>query len=84
MPYAQACVTIEGDTLTLISYTTPILRVDAEGWLMAIGPVTYSNTTRRHVGCFMHDYGYGTYQLAKLLYENRLKYNSFTGEIIER
>jgi len=84
MPYAQAHVVIEGDTLTLISYVTPILSVDAEGWLTAVGPVNYSATTRRHVGRFMHEYGYGSYQLAKSLYENGLKYNVYTGEVVEQ
>ena len=80
MPYAQACVCIEGDTLTLISYTTPVIIVDAEGWLTCTG--TYSRTTIRHIGAFMHDYGYGSYKLAKYLYENRLKYNINTGEVV--
>ena len=81
MPYAQACVRIEGDTLALISYTTPVIIVDAEGWLICTG--TYSNTTRRHIGRFMHEYGYGSYQLAKYLYEHKMKYNIYTGEVVE-
>ena len=84
MPYAQAHVVIEGDTLTLVSYVTPILSVDAEGWLTCVGPVTYSATTRRHVGRFMHEYGYGSYQLVKRMYEEGLKYNVNTGEIVNR
>jgi len=81
MPYAQAVVRIEGDTLSLISYKTTVITVNAEGWLTCTG--TYSRTTIRHIGAFMHDYGYGNYKLAKYLYENRLKYNINTGEIVE-
>lgn len=83
MPYAQASVRIYNDTITLVSYTTAILRVDGDGWLEAIGPVNYSRTTIKHVGAFMHDYGYGSYQLAKRLYTDGLKYNIFTGEIVK-
>ena len=79
MPYAQAYVLIEGDTLALISYRTAVIIVDAEGWLTCTG--TYSATTRRHIGRFMHEYGYGTYQLAKRCYEDGLRYNVNTGEV---
>ena len=82
MPYAQAHVLIEGDTLALISYTTAVIIVDAEGWLICTG--TYSQTTRKHIGRFMHEYGYGSYQLAKYLYEHKMKYNINTGEIVNR
>lgn len=79
MPYAQAIVIIT-DEIVLRSYQTDVIIVSADGWLVCTG--TYSATTRRHIGAFMREYGYGDYQLAKMLYKDGMKMNIYTGEIV--
>ena len=79
MPYAQATVIIT-DEIVLRSYQTDVIIVSADGWLVCTG--TYSATTRRHIGAFMREYGYGDYQLAKMLYKDGMKMNVHTGEIV--
>ena len=79
MPYAQATVIIT-DEIVLRSYQTDVIIVTADGWLVCTG--TYSATTRRHIGAFMKEYGYGDYQLAKMLYKDGMKMNIHTGEIV--
>ena len=79
MPYAQATVIIT-DEIVLRSYQTDVIIVTADGWLICTG--TYSATTRRHIGAFMREYGYGDYQLAKKLYKDGMKMNIHTGEIV--
>lgn len=79
MPYAQATVIIT-DEIVLRSYQTDVIIVSADGWLVCTG--TYSATTRRHIGAFMREYGYGDYQLAKMLYKDGMKMNIHTGEIV--
>lgn len=79
MPYAQATVIIT-DEIVLRSYQTDVIIVTADGWLVCTG--TYSATTRRHIGAFMREYGYGDYQLAKKLYKDGMKMNVYTGEVV--
>lgn len=79
MPYAQATVIIT-DEIVLRSYQTDVIIVTADGWLVCTG--TYSATTRRHIGAFMKEYGYGDYHLAKMLYKEGMKMNIHTGEIV--
>lgn len=79
MPYAQATVIIT-DEIILRSYQTDVIIVTADGWLVCTG--TYSATTRRHIGAFMREYGYGDYQLAKMLYKDGMKMNIYTGEVV--
>jgi hypothetical protein len=79
MPYAQATVIIT-DEIVLRSYQTDVIIVTADGWLVCTG--TYSATTRRHIGAFMREYGYGDYQLAKMLYKDGMKMNIHTGEVV--
>lgn len=79
MPYAQATVIIT-DEIVLRSYQTDVIIVSADGWLVCTG--TYSATTRRHIGAFMKEYGYGDYHLAKMLYKEGMKMNIHTGEIV--
>lgn len=80
MPYAQAKVIIENNEIVLRSYQTDVIIVTADGWLVCTG--TYSATTRRHIGAFMREYGYGDYQLAKMLYKDGMKMNIYTGEVV--
>lgn len=79
MPYAQAQVEIT-DTIVLRSYRTAVIIVDSEGWLSCTG--TYSQTTRKHIGAFMKEYNFGDYQTAKMLYNEGLKLNVYTGEVV--
>lgn len=79
MPYAQATVIII-DEIVLRSYQTDVIIVTADGWLSCTG--TYSQTTRKHIGAFVREYNFGTYQTAKTLYEEGLKMNVYTGEVV--
>lgn len=80
--YAQVKVIIDEESnITLISYTTPIIEVDSDGWLEVNG--LYSATTRKHIGWFMREYFNLSYQLAKSLYEDKVKMNVYTGEVEE-
>ena len=86
MPYAQAHVEIDEDGNTyLFSYVTCVIELTADGWLTCTG--TYSQTTRKHIGAFMHEYikwpngDCGDYYTAKHCYEGNYRLNINTGEI---
>ena len=82
MPYAQAHVRVGDDGAAyLISYTTLVAELDAEGWLRVYG--LHSQTTRRHIAAFVREYADLDYSLAKLIYEDKLVYNIFTGKVLE-
>ena len=66
---------------TLVSYTTAVVNIDAEGWISVTG--LYSRTTIKHIGWFMRERGL-SYQTAKALYMNNKMMNLYTGEIIEQ
>lgn len=77
--YAQAEIIEYSDgRKELISYVTPVIEIDVEGWLKVNG--LYSATTRRHIGWFMRELGL-TYQLAKTLYGDNAEMNIYTGEV---
>ena len=58
-----------------------VISIDPQGWLVCTG--TYSVTTRKHIGAFMHEYGNGaSYHTAKMCYENNQTYNIYTGEVM--
>lgn len=79
MPYANAHVEIERDgTITLVSYTTPVVIIQGDGWMRVRG--LYSMTTRRHISRFMDEYTDHNFCFAKTLYENGEEYNVKTGE----
>lgn len=78
-PYGQASITIYDNFVALVSYDTCVA-VCADNLLKISG--LYSATTRKHIGAFMREMGYGDYQLAKKLYEMGALYNVETGEII--
>jgi hypothetical protein len=81
MPYAQAHVEIdEQGNINLFSYVTLVASIDSDGWLTING--LYSQTTRRHIGCFMKEYANSDYATAKLLYNDNYKMNLHTGELI--
>lgn len=78
--YAQATIIeYRNGAKTLVSYKTPVIYIDEEGWLRVNG--LYSMTTIRHIGWFMRELGF-TYQLAKQLYNDRKEFNIYTGEVI--
>lgn len=70
--------TFEDGTVQLVSYTTTVIEISPEGWMTVNG--LYSMTTIKHIGWFMRERGL-TYQLAKKLYNDNLKFNVYTGEI---
>jgi len=77
--YASTYVrTFEDGTVQLVSYTTTVIEIDPEGWMIVNG--LYSMTTIKHIGWFMRERGM-TYQLAKKIYNDNVKYNIYTGEI---
>lgn len=79
--YAQSHIRIfEDGTVQLVSYTTTVIEIDPEGWMTVNG--LYSMTTIKHIGWFMRERGM-TYQLAKRLYNDNMRYNIYTGEIEE-
>ena len=86
MPYAQAHVEIDdNNNIYLFSYVTLVCKIDSNGWLTCTG--TYSQTTRKHIEAFMHEYVIypngerGTYYDAKKCYENGYRFNIDTGEV---
>jgi len=88
MPYAQAHVEIDADGNTyLFSYRTLVIELTADGWLTCTG--TYSRTTIRHIGAFMHEYvefpngSRGDYYTAKRCFTENYRMNVETGEIEE-
>lgn len=82
MPYAQAHIKIyEDGSVYLFSYVTCVASIDSNGWLTIYG--LYSQTTKRHIGCFMAEYVGLDFQAAKIMYTNGYKYSLYTGELIE-
>lgn len=80
MPYAQAKVKMLSGFYhnELISYKTIVAAVRG-GWLYIYG--LHSQTTRRHIGAYVLEYANIDYKTAKDLYEKKLKYNIYTGEV---
>ena len=77
---AHAYVRIGDDgRITLVSYWTEVIRIDANGWIECTG--TYSATTIRHIGWFMKEYTNKDYYFAKELFEKGIRYNLKTGEV---
>lgn len=79
--YAQATILeYASGAKTLVSYKTPVIHVNEEGWLVVHG--LYSMTTIKHIGWFMRELGF-SYQLAKQLYKDHKLFNIYTGEVID-
>ena len=81
MPCAQAHIEMDDNgTLTLVSYTTPVAVLTADGWLKVLG--LHSMTTRKHISAFCNEYcGTVDYQGARKAYEGNYRINIGTGEI---
>ena len=69
-------------SVTLVSYSTPVITIDADGWLTCNG--LYSATTIKHISKFMRAYTSGNYYDAKACALDHKMYNIYTGEIRER
>lgn len=78
MPYARAYVVEQYGCIKLYSYTTNVLTINQDGWLIVYG--LYSQTTRRHISAFMKEYTKYDYKLAKRIYENEQRFNIYSGE----
>jgi hypothetical protein len=80
IPYGQAKVRMLSGFFhnELISYQTTVAAIRG-GWLYIYG--LYSATTRRHIGAYVKEYANISYQTAKELYEKKMKYNIYTGEV---
>lgn len=79
MPYAQAKVIEDGKSAMLISYETPVILINDEGWFIITG--LYSATTRKHISAYMRELGL-SYEIAKQMYEEHKKFNIYTGEVV--
>lgn len=77
-PYAQCEIITAPAYAACKSYNTIVATID-EGWLIIHG--LYSQTTKRHISAFVKEYANLSYQIAKMLYEDRCKYNIYTGEV---
>lgn len=80
IPYGNAKVIINSGNIKLISYVTTVAEIQ-DDWLTIYG--LYSMTTRKHISAFVKEYCGITYQTAKKIYEDGLKYNLATGEVVE-
>ena len=80
MPYASAGVCFQDNCIYLVSYVTPVIKIDENGWLTCTG--TYSATTRKHISAFIKEYANGlSYYDIKASYEKHYAINILTGEI---
>ena len=69
-------------TVILVSYSTPVITIDPDGWLTCNG--LYSATTIKHISNFMLFFFYVDYYDAKACALDNKMYNIYTGEIRER
>ena len=80
MPSASAGVCFQDGCIYLVSYATPVIKIDENGWLTCTG--TYSATTRKHISAFAKEYADGlNYYDIKASYEKHYAINILTGEI---
>jgi hypothetical protein len=80
-PYCQCKVrTYTDGAIVLISYATPVILIDPEGWLSCTG--TYSQTTRKQIGYFLKEYvPTVNYHMVKQLHADGMEMNIHTGEV---
>ena len=80
IPYGQAKVRMLSGFYhnELISYQTTVAAIRG-GWLYIYG--LYSATTRKHISAYVREYANISYQTAKDLYQKKMKYNIYTGEV---
>ena len=80
-PYAQCSVRVYLDgSVVFTSYSTDVIYIDEDGWLYVTG--LYSATTRKQIGYFLKEYVPAlSYQDIKMLYDEDLIWNIYTGEL---
>lgn len=79
-PYAQCGVMDSTDGIVFVSYTTPVISIDDNGWLVCTG--LYSRTTAKQIGYFLREYApMITYQVVKKIYKDNMMINIHTGEV---
>ena len=81
-PNGQAGVCIdEHGGIALISYTTTVIEIDPQGWLVCHG--TYSTTTAKHIRAFCKEYAPNlTYQDCKNAYLSKVAINIHPAEVV--
>lgn len=80
MPYAQAKVLVDKNTIALKSYNTIVAEIE-NGWLKVYG--LFSMTTRRHLSAFCKEYAnIHMFNTIKVLASTGDKYNIYTGEVL--
>lgn len=82
IPYGQAHTEIfDNGAKYLFSYLTMVAHISEDGWLTIYG--LYSQTTRKHISAFLREYASAIdYQCAKKCYNDGLKINIHTGEVL--
>ena len=80
-PYANCSVCVYNDgSIVFTSYNTDVIYIDEDGWLYVTG--LYSATTRKQIGWFLNEYVPAfSYQDIKMLYNEGLLWNIYTGEL---
>lgn len=80
MPYANAHVIMDNDSIILVSYSTPVIICNRDGWVKCTG--LYSMTTRRHISAFVKEFlSKWTFQDIKKMVQDNYSMNYQTGEI---
>lgn len=83
MPYANARIIINNDSIVLQSYQTYVANIKPSIGELIINGI-YSRTTGRHLKEFCKEYcGIDNYQLIKHIATEQIIYNYKTGEVIE-
>lgn len=55
-PYSQCSVIVTEDQITFVSYATPVVIIDKQGYVHALPAFSCSATTRKQVGWFLREY----------------------------
>lgn len=58
-PYAQCHIEPAGDAIVFVSYTTPVVVIDGDGYIAALPTYRCTPTTRKQVGWFLREYSQG-------------------------
>ena len=82
-PYSQCHVCIDGDQLIFVSYRTPVVVVDGQGYVHALPMFNCSATTRRQVGWFLREYTDICYTILRDVAREGLAIHSQYGDVIE-
>ena len=80
MPYASAHLEIDDNSVTLVSYKTPVATIcDDELYIRGL----YSATTRRHIRAFLQEFVnfYMDFSSIRQLANENIRMNIITGEI---